>query len=303
MLVDGRTFATALIAVNSATGDNSHDPQTYKTTCAEFYPDGVRLICWNHRVLLSAWVPAIDGVDRYEGANAPGLEELPVSTVTVGDYDARVAGLAKFARKLTKGQEEEKTEPIDMRLTVIPMLPRSPKGMDAIPQTEAEAETDPALLVSRLRIEILGERAEESIVLRGYAGAFMNWRPLFDRPPLDAGAPVNHIGHSAAGLAEVAKLADVFAAGVLRFDFDGLGGNIAVTMPTAANDLMIEGLLVPVPLKADEPPAPAPSEEDAFAEWMADEDPFGELPAAKNVIDVAGRALGELASASSAAEG
>ena len=119
MRFDGPTFARAWLAVAQAA---HHDPdiwQLYRTVSIEEYAQGVRLIATNTRLLVTAWVPALEHTTNDDPGDAPPptLPEAPAYVATVRDVDHRGQGLLKYAIKLLSTHDKA----IRSRVGLVPL--------------------------------------------------------------------------------------------------------------------------------------------------------------------------------------
>lgn len=99
---DARQFATAWLSVALAS-DKDLSPSLDRAVLLEQYPEGIRLVATDRITLLTSWVADLDDVDT----EAPGLDEAPIDSVVLRDYDRRAASLLTYCLGLTAGDDYE----------------------------------------------------------------------------------------------------------------------------------------------------------------------------------------------------
>lgn len=114
MRFDGPTFARAVLAVMTATGDDKNIGKTYKTISLEQHLRGLRLVATDSRLLLTAYVPDLD--HHYDGEPEPA--ELPEQIHVVADRKGRGRGLMGHVLALAAETDPEAYAPGDIEVRV-----------------------------------------------------------------------------------------------------------------------------------------------------------------------------------------
>lgn len=167
MKFDGPTLARAWLAVAAAASTNRDDRDLYKVMAVEIHPTGIQLIATDRRVLLTAWVPALD----YHYDSPPPLEMAPDRILGAFDIDGRARSMLGYvlslAARAAKGDDEYTPGQIPVSLDFDARLPAGTPG------TQATLEgLEPTYAV-------LNVPDVERVYVEAYAtDRFPDWRPL-----------------------------------------------------------------------------------------------------------------------------
>lgn len=165
MRFDAPTLALAWLSVAQASGSDKTEPTLDRTVAIETHPGGVRLVATDRYVLLSAWVPALDG----HAAEPPHFDEAPDRVVVTQDADARGKGLLSYLIKLAHlGKDDE--APYGSLVVDLEFDVRLPAGVDADQPLEGLEPTYAVLDVPDT------ERVYLPIIVSDYP----DWRRLLD---------------------------------------------------------------------------------------------------------------------------
>lgn len=160
MLFDARLIARGWLAVALASSTDKNRPQLNRTVFVEEHTGGVRLAATDSYMLLHCWVPDIE----HDLDQAPGIDEVPISTATVMDPHGRAKGFLAHVLKLANQAEQDDLEPIDVRLR-LNVLDTATRGQNVFTGMEA-------------RSVILEQPDVERLQLDVYDGTYPAWRPI-----------------------------------------------------------------------------------------------------------------------------
>lgn len=164
MRFDAPALALAWLSVAQASGTDSLAPTLDRTVAVETFPNGIRLVATDRYVLLTAWVPTIDG-----NGEPPTLDEVPDRTVITQDTDGRGRGLLAYALKLAKWRRKDE-KPYGDVVVELEFDVRLPVGADADQPLEGLEPTYAVLTVPDV------ERVNLPIIVSDYP----SWRVLLD---------------------------------------------------------------------------------------------------------------------------
>lgn len=163
MRFDAPRLALAWLSVAQASGSDANLPTLDRTVALELYDDGVRLLATDRYVLLTAWVPTLDGPE-----DAPHVSELPNRTVVTQDSDARGKGLLTYALKLAKlGKPGEEKAYGDLVVEL---------ELDVRLPIEPDADTPLEGLEPTYAVLTMPDRSQEHLPI--VVSDYPDWRPL-----------------------------------------------------------------------------------------------------------------------------
>lgn len=226
MHFDAPTLALAWLSVAQASGSDSTLPTLDRTVAIEQHEGGIRLVATDRYVLLTAWVPSIDG-----DADEPRVEEAPERTVITQDSDARGRGLLAYVIRLAKlGRDEE--VPYGDLLIDLEFDVRLPVGVNADQPLEGLEPTYAVLTVPDV------ERVYLPIIVSDYP----DWRPLLHDFRAES---TDRIGLPLERLYRLGALRR-WNAGPLRWTFGGEASVARVALDSySERDPSIQGLVMP----------------------------------------------------------
>lgn len=201
MLVPGRLFSRAYLAVALAASEDDGRPLLYRAVHIEEYRTGVRLLATDSYWLAQSWVPRVDLLDNLTHREPP-IDELPDRVATLIDDEWRIRDLMRHVAKITRKPD---SDPVDVRLDLI-----------ATAYDDARPTLSPDLAARRVRVEIPDRERVLAIVHE--APDWTDWRSL------EAG--FNPVGGSTSCsslsdwmLTALAKIPRLFGAQVLDIDW------------------------------------------------------------------------------------
>ncbi len=226
MHFDAPTLALAWLSVAQASGSDSTLPTLDRTVAIEQHEGGIRLVATDRYVLLTAWVPAIDG-----DSDEPRVEEAPTRTVITQDSDARGRGLLAYVIRLAKlGRDEE--VPYGDLLVDLEFDVRLPVGVNADQPLEGLEPTYAVLTVPDV------ERVYLPIIVSDYP----DWRPLLHDFRAES---TDRIGLPLERLYRLGALRR-WNAGPLRWTFGGEASVARVSLDSySERDPSVQGLVMP----------------------------------------------------------
>jgi hypothetical protein len=158
VIFDARDLARGWLAVALASAGDKENPALSKTVHIESHTGGVRLVATDSYMLLTAWVTDHEHADT----EAPGWDEVPISTGTAMDPHGRAKGFLKHALKLAGEGEKTGAEPINitLRLNVL-------------------GNAAPGQLVGLEAHSVIMEMPDvERLTLQSYDGPWPAWRSV-----------------------------------------------------------------------------------------------------------------------------
>jgi hypothetical protein len=255
MHFDAPTLALAWLSVAQASGTDANVPTLDRTVAIEEHANGVRLVATDRFVLLTAWVPSLNGDD-----DEPRIEEAPDRTVVTQDSDARGKGLLGYMVKLAKLGKDEEVPYGDLVLE-LEFDVRLPVGMNADQPLEGLEPTYAVLTVPDV------ERVYLPIIVSDYP----DWRPLLDDFRAES---TDRIGLPLERLYRLGGLRR-WNAGPLRWTFGGEASVARVSLESyGERDPSVQGLVMPARWLLPGETAPsAATDEDVELPEDDDEDP------------------------------
>jgi hypothetical protein len=223
---DAGLLARGWLSAFLATGSDPEVPVLYQTLRLEAFGDGIRLTATDRYMLLSAWIPTVDGIGER------GIDEIPDHSLTFCDHDTRAKGFVSYLKKLAdRAVKEDRPAPqVNLRLGVA--------------ADEGDSPGFPGMELEQVAIEFPDS---ETVRLGVVEGEYPAWRALLaDHKPVKA----DNFALNPDLLSRVSALGKIHGA-YLRFT---LGGARKMLLLEPVTDVppVIRGGLMPVTLKAAE---------------------------------------------------
>lgn len=154
---DGGILARGWLSAFLAASQDPEQPVLDRTMHLEVYSDGIRLSATDRYMLLSAWIPSLDGFAER------ALDEAPDHTLVIRDEDARAKGLMSYLRKLSAKAAKDELPPPEVRIRL---------GVEA----EEGAEPGfPGMELEQVAVELPGA---EALRLPVVDGTYPAWRTI-----------------------------------------------------------------------------------------------------------------------------